>query len=350
MSNLYFSGREIVQRGTIDAAKHKLSVQDMQSLGFQGLETMDGALNGTALTGGTFSRDFLSHQMAGVIKQATSKHVLDEITGVVTAGNWYDKDIVWDVESLTGKPELYGDTSNIPLASFSLDEERRGIVVMELGFSIGVKEEARLGARGVAAAERKRAAVQRALEESREAIGFYGINSTSTRVFGLLNEPNLPAYEDAAALFSTGTFASVTKEIADAMGRLFDQSGERIEEDTEMTILLPSTVRGAMGYSNVGGKGETVREWISANYPNTRVVFTGNFNAANGADNVMYVFADQVDVGDGAMSATILQIVPAQYVFIGSEEGAKSRVEVAAAATAGVMVQYPWAITRVSGV
>jgi hypothetical protein len=344
----YLSGREIAKRGSLDVSKHSFTVGEMEQAGFIGMQTMDGALTGPAVNSGAFNRDFLAHQMAGVIRVATAKRTLDEITGVVTAGNWYDADIVWDVEALTGKAELYGDTSNTPLASFSMDEERRGIVSFELGLLVGKKEEARMSARGVNSTERKRMAVQEALEQAREEVGYIGMASTDTRVFGLLNDPNLPNYVGVSAPWTT--FAIVTKDLADMFGALADGSGGRIVEDTSMTLVIAAAKRAVMSYPNTDGMGETVKQWLDNNYPNARVMFTNRFNAANGSANVAYLYADNVDLDESAATATILQIVPAKYIAIGSEQRAKGFMEVSANATAGVFVAYPWAVTRKTGI
>lgn len=348
MPKFYLSGRDISARGPLDVSKHSFTVGEMEQAGFVGMQTMDGALTGPAINSGTFNRDFLVHQMAGVIRQATARRTLDEITGVATEGNWWDAEINWDVESLTGQPELYGDSSNTPLASFAMDEERRGIVNFELGFMVGKKEEARMGARGHNSAERKRYAVQEALEQAREDVGYRGMAASDTRVFGILNDPNLPAYVNTTGAWTN--FATVTADIADAMSDLFGQSGERINEDSTLTLVIAASKRGAMQYANPTGRGETVREWINTNFPNTRVIFTSRFNGANASADVFYIYMDNVDLDETANTATVIQLVPAKYIQIGTEQRAKGMIEVAANATAGVFVAYPWACVRRSGI
>lgn len=344
----YLSGREIAKRGPLDVTKHSFTVSEMEQAGFHGMHTMDGALTGPAVNSGAFNRDFLAHQMAGVIRVATNKNTLDEITGVVTAGNWYDEEVVWQIEALAGKPELYGDSSNTPLASFTLDEERRGIVSFELGYAVGKKEDARMSARGTNSGERKRMAVQVALEQAREDVGWNGMVSTDSRVFGLLNDPNLDSYKSAKTAWTD--FATVTADLAEKFGALFDGSGGRIDEDTVMTLAIAAKKRGAMQYANATGRGETVKQWISDNYPNVRVIFTNRMNAANASADVYYIYADNVDLDENAETATIVQIVPAKYIAIGSEQRAKGYMEVAANATAGVFCAYPWAVKRVTGI
>lgn len=347
---LYMSGREIRRRGTLDLSDRKdVTFRDLETIGFGGLDTMDSALIGPAMHGGTINREFLRHQIAGVIRTATRVRVLDEITGIVTAGAWHDEDIVVKVATPVGKAELYGDYSNIPLANYVSDLETRGIVRFEQGFHVGRLEEARQGAEGFDAAAEKRNAATESLEESRERLGWYGFTAPNTRVFGLLNDPNLPAYETGTD-WTTGTFEDITGDIADMVSALETSSGGRINDESQLTLVLPMGYRRYLNVSSTTARGDTVKEWMDANYPNIRLIFAPEFVGANGGANVAYMFADNVDVEDDALSATIIQIVPVKYQLLGSENQIKGYLEDATNATAGVIVARPWAVTRWTGI
>lgn len=347
---LYMSGREIRRRGALDLTDAKgVTYADLETIGFQNIDTMDTALTGPAMQGGTINREFLRHQIAGVIRTATRIRVLDEITGMVTAGEWHDEDIALNVATPVAKAELYGDYSNIPLANYVSDIETRNIVRFEQGFHVGLLEEARQGAIGYDAAAEKRIAATESLEESRERLGWFGFTAPNSRVFGLLNDPNLPAYESGTD-WTTGTFADITGDIADMVSSLETSSGGRINSETALTLVLPMGYRRYLNVSNTTARGDTVMEWINANYPNVRIIFAPELVGANGGANAAYMFADNVDVEDDATSATILQIVPVKYRLLGSEAQIKGYLEDATNATAGVIVARPWAVTRLTGI
>lgn len=348
---LYMSGREIRRRGPLDltAVKTAVTLSDLEAIGFSNMDAMDSALVGPAMQGGTINREFLRHQLAGVIRTATRVRVLDEITGVVTAGEWHDEDIEVRVATPVAKAELYGDYSNIPLAGYMNDLEVRGIVRFEQGFHVGLLEEARQGANGYDAAAEKRNAATESLEESRERLGWFGFTAPNSRVFGLLNDPNLPAYQTGTN-WATGTFGDITGDIADMVSALTTSSGGRITEETAMTLVIPMGHRRYLNVSNTTGRGETVREWMDASYPNVRIISAPELVGANGGANAAYMFADNVDVEDEATSATILQIVPVKYRLLGSENQIKGYLEDATNATAGVLVARPWAVTRLTGI
>ncbi|HGY2266095.1 major capsid family protein [Morganella morganii] len=346
----YMSGRDIRKHGQLNIKPdQKWTYGELDQIGFGGLAAMDSALTGPAMSGGFIQREMLQHVLPGLIRTATRVRVLDEITGVLNAGNWHDEEIILNVATPAGKAELYGDHTNIPLASYGQDQERRGIVRFELGFQVGKLEEARQSAAGFETAAEKRIAVTEALEQGRERVGYYGFNSPYTRVFGLLNEPNLPAYETATAKWKGGAFEDITGDITAMFSHLEIQSGGIIKDDTEITLTLPLGYRSTLNTANPVARGETVYQWIKENYPNMRLVFSPEFAGANGGADVAYMFADKIDDGSTATSASILQVVPTKYQLLGSENKIKGYLEDATNATAGVTTARPWAVTRLTG-
>ncbi|MCC8381085.1 major capsid family protein [Xenorhabdus sp. PB30.3] len=347
----HLSGREISQRGPLHiTADQKWTYSELSQIGFGGLSAMDSALTGPAMSGGFIQRHMLQHVLPGLIRTATRIRILDEITGVMTAGEWHDEEIILNVATPTGKAELYGDHTNIPLASYVQDLEHRGIVRFEQGFQVGKLEEARQSAAGFETAAEKRHAATESLEQSRERVGYYGLNSPQTRVFGLLNDPNLPAYETVKKPWLQATFAEVIGDMNTLFDRLEKSSGGRIKDSDSMTMVLPLGFRSVLSKANPVAQGETVRQWAKENYPNLRFIFSPEFVGANGGVDITYLFADSVDDGSTATNATLLQVVPVKYQLLGSENGIKGYLEDATNATAGIFVTRPWALTRLTGI
>ena len=345
----HMSGREVREFGSLNLDGRKdVRLSDLEAIGFGGFHAMDSALTGPSMSGGLVRTEFLQHVLSGVVRTATRVRVLDEIVGQTTAGNWHDEEIVLNVTTPTGKAELYGDFSNIPLASYIQDLEKRGLVRAELGFQVGKLEEARQGAAGFQAQAEKRAAVTEALEQFREKVGYFGFNGDDTRVFGLLNDPNLPAYNSAGVNWKTATFDQITADVIAMFERLEMRSGGRIKDDSAMTMVLPLGYRSALTKANPVAQGETVKEWIATNYPNVRFIFSPEFIGANGGADVAYLFADNVDDDSTATSSTFLQIVPVKYQVLGSENSIKGYLEDATNATAGIFLTRPWAVERLS--
>lgn len=137
---------------------------------------------------------------------------IDEIAGITTVGRWEDELISVRVAEPAAKAELYGDSTNIPLADYRQSIESRGVVRFEQGFQVGKLEEARQSAIGYQAADEKRRAATESLDISRNQVGFYGFNQPDTNVYGLLNDPSLPAYLTTGTPWLTATFDQLVTE------------------------------------------------------------------------------------------------------------------------------------------
>lgn len=346
--HFYLSGREARRRGPlVVGSTDKLTYTDLEKIGIGGINAMDTALTGPAIhSGGIVNRYLLQTWLPGVIRQATQVKLIDEIAGVLNAGNWHDEEIVQRTAGPVGKAELYGDHSNIPLANYLGGMEARQVVRFEQGFQVGRLEEARQNAEGFQAAEEKRNAAIESLDESRNYIGFYGFAATNSRTFGLLNDPNLPAYSAATADWLTATFAQLTGDFDGMFAEIEGASGGLIRDDTRITFLLPLGYRSVLSRANTTALGQTFREWINENYPNNRVIFVPELVGANGGLDVAYLYADAVDDGSSADNASIVQVVPTRYQVLGSENRVKGYIEDATNATAGVFVLRPWAFAR----
>ena len=344
----HVSGREAVRRGALElTADSKISVSDLDKLGIN-LMSMDSALVGPALQNGFIESHLLRSVLPGIVRIATRVRVIDEIVGVTNAGQWHDDTVGVNLSEPVGKAELYGDQTNIPLASYRNSIEDRGVVRFEQGFSTGPLEVARQQVAGYDATAEKRSAAQESLDISRNRVGFFGFASPNSRTFGLLNDPNLPAYETATANWSTATFAEITADLSAMFSQIEVQSGGHIREGMAHTLILPTGYRSVMSRANPTGRGETVKLWLDENYPNTRMVAgVPEFVGANGGEDVVYLFAEAA--GDGPDEGrTIVQIVPERYRVLGSENRVKGYIEDATNAIAGVFVLRPWAFSRLT--
>ena len=86
---------------------------------------------------------FLQTWLPGYVRTLTAARKIDELIGITTVGEWEDEEVVQGVLENIGQAMPYGDSTNIPLASWNTNFERRSVVRFEKGFQVGVLEEAR---------------------------------------------------------------------------------------------------------------------------------------------------------------------------------------------------------------
>lgn len=335
--------------------------EDLQRLGIGGLDHiieagfgMDAIQSLTTTASIPSLIQFLQGWLPGLVRINTAARKIDEILGINTVGSWEDEQIIQQVIELTGTPVPYGDLTNVPLASWNNSFNARTIVRFEQGLRIGRLAEARAAKMGVSDADQKRNSAALQLEIQRNQLGFYGYNGGANQTYGLLNDPSLPAYVTVAnpgggTQWSTKNFLQITADIRTAIQALLTASQDTIDvQNAPLTLVLPTN---SVVYLTVTSDfGISVRNWINQTYPNIRIVTAPQFNAANGGANVFYLFADRVNDESTDGGATIIQMVPAKFMVLGTQQLTKGYEEDYTNASAGVMVKRPYAVYRGSGI
>lgn len=298
---------------------------------------------------------FLQNWLPGLVRTITQARKIDELVGISVGGNWEDEEVIQGVLEPTGMAVPYGDYTNVPLSSWNLSYERRGIVRFEAGLRVGKLEEARSGRIGINSAAEKRGAAAITLEVNRNRIGFYGYNGGANRVFGFLNDPSLPAYVAVPAgagggtTWASKTFLEITADIRAAAAALQSNSGDTIDPTSSRMVLAIATA--ASQFLSVTSEyGNSVRAWLTETYPNMRIVTAPELNGANGGANVFYLYPETVEDGSSDGGRVFEQIVPTKLQTLGVEQQAKAYVEDYTNATGGIMAKRPWAIVRRTGI
>jgi hypothetical protein len=303
---------------------------------------------------------FLQTWLPGFIQLITSARKIDDLIGIKTVGSWSDAEIVQGVVEPGVLPTEYGDYANLPLADWQTNFERRSVVRGLIGMQVGLLEEDRAAAMRLSSSDTKRRASAVGLEIMRNAIGFYGWLNGNNRTFGILNDPNLPAFNSTTVTGgwggTNGTFAGITGDLRAAVIGLRTQSQDLIDpEKVEMTLALPTS---HVDYLTVTTDfGVSVRDWLKETYPKIRVVSAPELNAVSSTnptnEAVFYLFAEEIpsDI-DGSTDGgeTFIQLVQTKFMTLGVEKKVTMYQEGYANASAGVLCKRPWAVYRVMGI
>jgi hypothetical protein len=324
-----------------------------------GMDTDDVGLSPAPLAGLTTASittpvQFLQNWLPGFVRTLTAARKIDDLIGIMTIGAWEDAEIVQGVLEPTGTAQPYSDYGNVPLSSWNTNFVKRDVVRFEQGMLVGLLEEARAARIRIATAAEKRSAAAIALDIQRNRVGFYGYNDGSGLTYGFLNDPNLPAYQGVATgvggyLWSQKTFLEITADIRTALAGLQNQSLDLINvQETPITMAVATAVYQYL--TVVSDFGISVRDWLTKNYPNLRILSAPELNGANSSANVAYFFAESVEDGGSDGGRTFIQVVPAKFQALGVEKRSKSYIEDYANATAGTMCKRPFAVYRITGI
>lgn len=214
---------------------------------------------------------FLQSWLPGQVQVVMQARKADLLFGVTTAGSWEDEEIIQEILELVGVAQPYSDLGNIPLSSWNVTYERRGIARFEEGFSVGELEGLRSGKIGINASQTKRNAATLALEIARNRVAFYGYNGASSfPIYGALNDPNMPNYATVAAgtggtTWATKTRQEIVKDLLTGLATLRKNSKEVVDPTTTPIKLVVAS--DAVDYlstpQGTGAEtGETAMDWL----------------------------------------------------------------------------------------
>lgn len=341
-------------------AKVGIHVSDFAAQSYAQAYGMDAAISIPGLTvnaaqGNSPYMQFLQSWLPGQVQVITAARKADELMGVVTAGAWEDEEVIQEILELVGVAQPYTDYANIPLSSWNLTYEKRGVVRFEEGFQVGELESLRSGRIGIDAAATKRAAAQLALDVSRNRVAFFGYNgATSYPIYGYLNDPGLPAYITvpagaAGTTWDKKTYAEIVKDLLTALSALRTKSKEVIDPKTT-PINLDVASEKVDYLSTPNELGETPYDWLKENYPNVTVKSAIELDDANGGADVFYMYAENVAESGTDGGGVIDQIVPSRFRALGVDVSCKIVTEDFTNATSGAMAKRPFAIYRASGI
>lgn len=298
---------------------------------------------------------FLQTWLPGFVRIQTAARKIDNLIGMTTVGSWEDEEVVQGFLEPVGGAVPYGDLTNVSLSSWNANFERRTVVRFEKGTEVFRLEAARAARLRIDSAAEKRNSAALSLEVQRNTVGFSGYNGGNNRTYGLLNDPNLPAYYTVAAgassstLWANKTFTEITADIRQACAKLQTQSQDLINPGTTPTTLAVSTNNYAY-LSTVAVYGnQSVMGWIRETYPLMRVESAPQLNSANGGANVFYLYAESVEDGSSDNGRVLDQLVPAKFMALGVQQLPKSVIEDYSMATAGVLLKRGFAVVRASG-
>ncbi|MBO4556294.1 MAG: DUF2184 domain-containing protein [Elusimicrobiales bacterium] len=294
--------------------------------------------------------EFVRHWMPETIETLTVGQDIDKTLGRDMAGRFQDEAIVQQIVEFTGKAASYSDRGVGNFADYNINNEVRHIVRHRVDMEVGLLESMTSAEAKRNAAELKRRAVRRILETERNLIGYKGYYEGVNRTYGLLNDPNLPAYETVAAGASASTewknktALEIQKDILSAISKLTEQCAGNFDSDTDKFVILVSQkVKDYLNKSN--DYKLTVKAWLKENYPNAEIRSSAWLNNVNGNQNVMYVFANRLD-GKKVM----YNLVQDEVRLIGAVNLGAVSQEQYANACAGVMVVQPLGISRYTGI
>ena len=292
---------------------------------------------------------FLRYFSPQVVRIVTAARNGDKLLGRDTMGTFADAEVVIPRVELSGVAKPFTDTANGPLSNFNMNYLERKIVRFEANLVVGPLESEQTSRARIDALGLKRNAASEALAIMRNNIAFNGFSTTN---YGILNDPELPAYVTVAngasgdSTWDTKTATEIYNDIVSLLVRLHKQSGANIDPTTDKITIGIATNK--IGYLNKASdyKWASVEAGIKLQYKNVEFVSVPQFDGADSGEDVLYIIAENL-----AGYKPVMQSVQDLFRSFGVRPTYKGGVKEAfACATAGTIVANGIAVVRASGI
>lgn len=240
---------------------------------------------------------------AGILTQLSTETILnilsersaEKITGSRTKVlDWADEDFYLPLIERTGQTTPYSDFGQARVAGINTNFNRHGHYRFSSRLTIGNLEEEQLSKAKINAYELKVSAVMEALEVEANRAAFEGYaDNTSGQylVYGILNNPNLPAFQASAKTIDNMDFDEIMAFFGGAVAQLTSQTGNNINPNTKIKAAI-SARRFAYLSSVVTTFGYSVKEAIEKAFPNIEFVSVFEFESANNGQDVIYFIGE----------------------------------------------------------
>lgn len=290
------------------------------------------------------------------IETLTAPRVSDKIARAEKFGKWGDRVVVIKQKEYTGKTSADdGMTSDGLQVKTNYNYVSRGVYYYTTGWlSTDLQEATTDGIQENYRADQAEAAM-RTLAIDRNKFFFQGVSTAdqAAPIYGLLNEPSLGAYITVAAngegnstYWSTKTPQAIYNDVVAAINQLYVQSNGIVEDELANGKIKIAIAAGSLGQLDRTNEfGVTARKLLKETFGD-KVVFEAvpQLNSADSDSDCMYVIFDM----EGEQSTLLNGYVEMAraYPLFTKDSVVSQKIS---GATAGAIVQYPWAIVRVNG-
>lgn len=191
----------------------------------------------------TVPADLLAYIDPMVIEILTAPRRAREIFGEEKKGDWTTPYMKWRVDEMTGKTEPYSDYANGTTSGVNSEWQTRVQYVFQTSitygdFEVDMSSTAKVN---LAASKQRAAANVIDIDQNR----FYLLGVAGKEIYGILNDPNLPAAITAGATGTGGstkwadkTTVQIYNDVLALFAQLSEQSSGLIDKDTPLKLCL----------------------------------------------------------------------------------------------------------------
>lgn len=209
----------------------------------------------------------------------------------VQKGDWtttYDK---WAVSEFTGDTQPYTDYANGVTSGVNYDWMSREQYVYQTTITYGDKEVDVSAKAKIDLASQKQLSAANTLDIAGNKFALLGVSGKA--IYGVLNDPNLPASEALGTAWTSATAEAIFNDINSKLfAKLSTRSGGHITYDTPLKLAVSPASIAYLGKTNSYGK--TVMEMLKNQFTNLEVVTIPELASLSAGDTI-FMIAPELD-------------------------------------------------------
>nr|DAV82130.1 MAG TPA: major capsid protein [Caudoviricetes sp.] len=289
------------------------------------------------------------------IEVLTAPRTCDKIASSEKFGVWGDRTIVIKQKEFAGKTSPDDGLSESPSVKTNYNYITRGVYYYQTSWmSTDLEETTATGMQENYRADQVNSAMQ-TLAIDRNNFFFRGVkeSSLSAPVYGFLNEPQLPAYKTVKqgskgkTEWDTKTPEEIHNDIVDAVNELYKKSNGVIEDNLANGKIKMAIASNSLGnIDRANSFGLTARIKLRETFgDNLEIIAVPQLNLADSSSDCFYLMFD-MQGADSTILNGFVEMARAYPIF--QKDSVVSQK--ISGASAGCIIQYPWAIVRFNGI
>ena len=280
-----------------------------------------------------------------VIEIATAPRRAKNIFDLQKKGDFATAYMKWRVEEIAGRTQPYSDFANNGVSDINVNWPVREQYRFETTIQYGDLEAEMASMARLDLAARKQRAATTVLEIDGNAFYLRGV--AGREIYGILNDPNLPAaippLTGAGGLtWATKTATEIYNDVIAVFQRLAIQSAGYIENDSPIRLILSPGMEVLL--ARVNDLGKSAMSMVKDYFPNIEIVTLPELASATAGETMMMVAPSTLYGPTGFLGFSELiragRVVP--------ELSAMKQKWIST--TYGGVIMYPWAVASMQGI
>lgn len=272
------------------------------------VQTMDGGPAGLTPSNNVLPLGLLSELSPMLVEIITRARTAEQVIGKkMKVLDWAKNDLYVPAVELLGETKTYDDFDSGPASSVNPQYISRGHDRFSSKIQVGQLQEQQLSLSKIPLRERSALAAMEALAIKFNNTSFYGVAKpvgSSYPIYGLFNEPSLPAYKEAGFKQTGYTFEEVFAELRGMLQEVIANSGGHVTPDSDFTFAISNAHNAILATINPLGS-RTVVSVLKETYPNIKFVYSPEMDTAYNNLPVLYLRAEVPQLANVAPTAIL---------------------------------------------